>query len=32
MALALADTPNLLPVADLIERIRLEDGEFHGRN
>ncbi|WP_246642667.1 DUF6438 domain-containing protein [Rhizobium croatiense] len=32
MGQALADAPDLLPVADLIERIRLEDGEFHGRN
>lgn len=31
MARALAEAPNLLPVADLIEQIRLEDGELHGR-
>lgn len=31
MARALAGAPDLLPVADLIERIRLEEGEFHGR-
>lgn len=32
VARALAEAPELLPVADLIERIRLEDGEFHGRD
>lgn len=31
MARALADAPHLLPVAELIERNDLEDGEFHGR-
>src|SRR3546814_314671 len=32
MARALADAPDLLPVADMIERLPLRDGEFHGRN
>jgi hypothetical protein len=32
MARTLADAPNLLPVADLIEQFRLEDGEFHDRD
>ena len=32
LAQALADAPDLLPLADLIERFPLRDGEFHGRN
>ena len=32
MARALADAPDLLPVAEMIEHSPLRDGEFHGRN
>jgi hypothetical protein len=31
MARTFADAPYLLPVGGLIERIRLQDGEYHGR-